>query len=79
MDDINKKSFSRMVENYMIKHSKDSSYIDAVVELCERNDIDVRDAKKLLSKQLIDKIEFEAQQVNMVIRDTETSQLAVDF
>jgi len=47
--------------------------------LCERNDIDVRDAKKLLSKQLIDKIEFEAQQVNMVIRDTETSQLAVDF
>ena len=61
MDDINKKSFSRMVENYMIKHSKDSSYIDAVVELCERNDIDVRDAKKLLSKQLIDKIEFEAQ------------------
>jgi hypothetical protein len=79
VDDINKKSFSRMVENYMIKHSKDSSYIDAVVELCERNDIDVRDAKKLLSKQLIDKIEFEAQQVNMVIRDTETSQLAVDF
>ena len=68
-----------MVENYMIKHSKDSSYIDAVVVLGVRNDFDVRDAKKLLSKQLIDKIEFEAQQVNMVIRDTETSQLAVDF
>ena len=79
MNDINKKSFSRMVENYMTKHRRDSSYMDAVLELCEKNEIDVRDVKKLLSKQIIEKIEYEARQANLVEGGANTVELDVDF
>lgn len=79
MEDINKKSFSRMVENYMIRHRRDSSYMDAVIMLCDQNEIDLRDSKKLLSKQIIDRIEVEAKDVNMVQGGSTSFRLDVDF
>jgi hypothetical protein len=36
------------------------SYIDAVLELCEKEDIDPTAAGKLLSKPIIEKIQAEA-------------------
>ncbi len=65
MDDINKKSFSRMIETYVRTHVG-CQYIDAIVELCERNDIDLRDSKKLVSKEIVEHIEFEARELNML-------------
>lgn len=65
IEDINKKSFSRMVEMF-VRTRKGVSYIDAVVQLCEDNELDLRDAKKLVSKQLIDHIENEARELNMI-------------
>jgi hypothetical protein len=63
--DINKKSFSRMVETYVRTH-KGCQYIDAIVELCEVNEIDLRDSKKLVSKEIIERIEYEARELNML-------------
>jgi ribosomal protein S4E len=65
VEDINKKSFSRMIETYVRTHSG-CQYIDAIVELCEKNDIDLRDSKKLVSKEIVEHIEFEARELNML-------------
>lgn len=65
MEDINKKSFSRMIETYVRTHSG-CQYIDAIVELCAKNDIDLRDSKKLVSKEIVEHIEFEARELNML-------------
>ena len=65
MDDINKKSFSGLVETFIRTH-KDTSYIDAIIDVCESNEIDLRDSKKLISKEIIEHVEFEAKQLNLL-------------
>ena len=65
MDDINKKSFSGLVETYVRTH-KDSNYMDAVIDVCENNEIDLRDSKKLISKEIIEHVEFEARELNLL-------------
>jgi ribosomal protein S4E len=63
--DINKKGFSRMIETYVRTH-KGCQYIDAIIELCDQNEIDLRDAKKLVSKEIVQRIEYEARELNMI-------------
>tara|TARA_B110000211_G_scaffold136094_1_gene155839 strand:- start:622 stop:852 length:231 start_codon:yes stop_codon:yes gene_type:complete len=65
MDDINKKSFSVLVETFVRTH-KDTSYIDAIIDVCEDNEIDLRDSKKLISKEIIEHVEFEAKELNLL-------------
>ena len=65
MEDINKKAFSNLVENFVRTH-RDSNYIDAIIEICEKNEIDIRDSKKLISKEIIQHVEFEAKELNLL-------------
>ena len=65
MEDINKKAFSNLVETYVRTH-RDSNYIDAIIEVCEKNEIDLRDSKKLISKEIIQHVEFEAKELNLL-------------
>ena len=65
MEDINKKSFSNLVENFVRTH-RDTNYIDAIIEVCEKNEIDLRDSKKLISKEIIQHVEFEAKELNLL-------------
>ena len=65
IEDINKKSFSRLVETYVRTH-KGCPYIDAVIDVYEANEIDIRDSKKLISKEIIEHIEFEAKELNLL-------------
>ena len=65
MEDINKKAFSNLVENFVRTH-RDSDYIDAIIEVCEKNEIDIRDSKKLISKEIIQHVEFEAKELNLL-------------
>tara|TARA_R110002051_G_C8376738_1_gene444476 strand:+ start:271 stop:501 length:231 start_codon:yes stop_codon:yes gene_type:complete len=65
MEDINKKAFSNLVENFVRTH-RDSNYIDAIIEVCEKNEIDIRDSKKLISKEIIEHVEFEAKGLNLL-------------
>ena len=54
----NKKMFTSLVEEYVYKH--DTPYIEAVVGVCEKRDIDPGHVAPLLSKSIKDKIEAEA-------------------
>ena len=65
MDDINKKAFSNLVETFVRTH-KDTNYIDAIIDVCENNEIDLRDSKKLISKEIIEHVEFEAKELNLL-------------
>ncbi len=65
MEDINKKAFSNLVETYVRTH-KDCPYIDAIIQICEDNEIDIRDSKKLISKEIIQHVEFEAKKLNLL-------------
>jgi len=65
MEDINKKAFSNLVETFVRTH-RDTNYIDAIIEVCEKNEIDLRDSKKLISKEIIEHVEFEAKKLNLL-------------
>jgi predicted ATP-dependent endonuclease of OLD family len=65
MEDINKKAFSNLVETFVRTH-RDTNYIDAIIEVCENNEIDLRDSKKLISKEIIEHVEFEARKLNLL-------------
>lgn len=62
---ITKKRFSKMIEHY-ICGSKDSTYMDAVLILCEERGIDPSDASKLLTPMIKEKIEVEAVEANLI-------------
>ena len=57
-EDINKKAFSNLVETYVRTH-RGCAYMDAVITVCEDNEIDIRDSKKLISKEIVEHIEYE--------------------
>jgi len=64
-DDLNKKVFSRLVETYVRTH-KGCPYMDAIIDVCEKNEIDLRDSKKLISKEIVQHVEFEARELNLL-------------
>ena len=76
MDDINKKSFSGLVETFVRTH-KDTNYMDAIISVCESNEIDLRDSKKLISKKIIEHVEHEAKQLNLLIGGNPTHMLPI--
>ena len=42
------------------------SYIDAIIDLCEKNDVEPAIAAKYLSKPVIEKIQAEGESLNML-------------
>jgi len=62
---LTKKRFSRMVEDYIQDHP-DSSYMDAVLQVCEDRVIDPMDVGRLISPVIREKIEAEAMGANLV-------------
>lgn len=63
--DINRKSFSRLVEEFVIKH-KDVDYMEAIVAVCETHEVDLRDCKSLLTKDIVARVEVEARNNNLL-------------
>ena len=55
--------FSQEVERIALNNS-DMNYIDAVLHLCELNEIEVESVPKLISKPLKEKLKYEAQKLN---------------
>jgi len=62
---LTKKRFSKMIEDYIQNHP-DSSYMDAVLQVCEERVIDPMDVGKLISPVIREKIEAEAMSANLV-------------
>lgn len=65
--------FSQHIELFAIKTG---SYIDAVVDYCEKKDIEIESIKKLLSPSLKEKIKAEAEDLNL-ITGNKTSKLPI--
>lgn len=61
---LTKSKFSKMVETTVIKFKL--SYIDAIVHLCEQNNIEMEDVGKFINPTLKEKIEAEAMRLNFL-------------
>ena len=57
--------FSQEVVKIAVTNS-DMNYIDSVLHLCEKNEIEVESVSKLISKPLKEKLKYEAQQLNFM-------------
>jgi hypothetical protein len=57
--------FSQEVEKIALNNS-DMNYIDAVLHLCDLNEIEVESVPKLISKPLKEKLKHEAQKLNFI-------------
>lgn len=58
------KDFSEMVMNLVI--SKNIGYIEAVLEICDKHQIEPSSVNKLLNKQIKDKLKVEGQDINLL-------------
>jgi hypothetical protein len=56
--------FSQKIETIVIENG--ISYIDAIIQFCEENSVEVETIPKLLSKPLKEKLKFEATQLNFL-------------
>ena len=61
---LNKADFSKVIEDTVLRDS--IPYIDAIVHLCEKNNIDIQDAQKYVSIQIKKKIEVEAEDLHLL-------------
>ena len=68
---LNKPNFTKMVENKVLDTKQ--SYMDAVIDLCEKLDIDPIDVKKFISPVIQGKIEAEAMTLNLIPRQNTLS------
>lgn len=59
---LSKTKFSKLIEETVIKNRL--SYMDAIIEICEQNMIDLLDVKKFISPIIKDKLEAEARALN---------------
>ena len=57
--------FAQEIEQ-MVQMHEDMNYIDAVLHLCELNEIEVESVPKLISKPLKEKLKYEAQKLNFI-------------
>ena len=63
---LNKSRFTKMIEDAVI--TKKLTYMDAIIDLCERNNMEIEDTKKYISDPIKEKIEAEAMNLNFLPR-----------
>ena len=63
-NEINFQNITQMIEEYKAKHN--TSYIDACVDVCEKNGIEYESLKRTISKSLKEKIEAEASKLRLL-------------
>mgnify|MGYP000184892822 CR=1 FL=1 len=63
---LTKARFTTLVENVVKEHK--SSYMDAIIHVCEDVDLDLEDVKKYIAPIIKDKLEAEAMRLNFLPR-----------
>jgi hypothetical protein len=59
---LTKSKFTKLIEN-VVAESK-MPYMDAIIKVCETNDIELEDIRKFISPVIKDKLEAEAMDLN---------------
>lgn len=65
---LTKARFTKMIEDTVIM--KRLSYMDAIIDLCEKNSLEVEDVKKYISDPIKEKLEAEAMKLNFLPRSS---------
>ena len=60
---LTKSKFSKLIEESVI--DKKLSYMDAILDICEKNNIEPEDVRKFVSPIIKDKLEAEAMSLNL--------------
>jgi len=63
-DFLSKSKFSKMIEEAVVQ--KKLSYMDAILDICEKNNIEPEDVRKFVSPIIKDKLEAEAMSLNLL-------------
>jgi hypothetical protein len=63
---LTKARFTKLVESVVKEHK--SSYMDAIIRVCEDVDLDLEDVKKYVAPIIKDKLEAEAMSLNFLPR-----------
>ena len=61
--------FTKMIEDTVNDYSL--SYMDAIILLCEKNNLEIEDIKKYISEPIKEKLEAEAQKLNFLPKGNE--------
>ncbi len=61
---LSKSKFSKMIEESVIQ--KKLSYLDAILDICVKNNIEPEDVRKFVSPIIKDKLEAEAMSLNLL-------------
>ncbi len=65
---LNKNRFTQLVHDTVTQLK--SSYMEAILHICEENNIDPQDVKRFVSPVIRDKLEAEARQLNLLPKTT---------
>ena len=65
---LTKSKFAEEIESFVRQHNL--SYIDSIVEYCEKNNIDIESVSKLISKPLKERLKCEAMELNFLKKTT---------
>ena len=65
---VSKEKFAEEIESLVLRTQM--NYIDAIVEYCEINNIEVDTISKMISKPLKEKIKYDAQELNFLKKTT---------
>lgn len=63
---LTKQKFAKLIEDFVQKRSV--SYMDAVINVCQDNDVDIEDVRKFITPIIKDKIQAEAMKLNFLPR-----------
>jgi len=61
---LTKSKFGKMIEEAVVQ--KKLSYMDAILDICEKNNIEPEDVRKFVSPIIKDKLEAEAMSLNLL-------------
>jgi len=66
---LSKQKFTRMIQDTVARTKL--SHIDAIVHICEENNLEIEDVKKYISDPIKEKLEDEARRLNFLPRGNE--------
>lgn len=66
---LTKQKFTRMIEDTVA--TKELSYMDAIIWLCEKNKLEIEDVKKYISDPIKEKVEAEAAKLHFLPKGNE--------
>lgn len=64
---LNRTKFTKLIEESVIKNKL--SYMDSILDICDKNDIDPVDVKKFISPIIKNKVEAEAMALNFLPKE----------